>query len=118
MDIDGTSLREVLDAADTAFAVTDRRCHVRWVNRGMADLLELAPDQCHGRSLPTLLVGAPESQHTGLVLSFRTGEDHRWLEVRCDLLPETSPDGGKTASPRPNATSGRKPSSAWPTRTR
>jgi diguanylate cyclase (GGDEF)-like protein len=87
MDIDSASLSEVLDAADTAFAVTDQRCRVRWVNRVMADLLELVPDQCAGRSLPALLVGAPEGPHTGLVLSLRVGEDqHVWLEVRCDPL--------------------------------
>ena len=89
MDIDSTSMSEVLDAVDVAFAVTDERCQVRWVNRLMADLLELDADQCVGRSLPALLAGAPEGPHEGLVLSVSTGEDrHRWLEVRCDPLPE------------------------------
>lgn len=89
MDIDSASLSEVLDAADTAFAVTDERCRVRWVNRVMADLLELSPEQCDGRSLPALLAGAPEGPHAGLVLSVRAGEDqHRWLEVRCDPLQD------------------------------
>jgi diguanylate cyclase (GGDEF)-like protein len=87
MDIDGTSMSEVLDAADTAFALTDQRCQVRWVNRGMAALLELEPDQCTGRSLPALLAGIPEGPNSGLVLSVRVGENrHRWLEVRCDAL--------------------------------
>ncbi|TDV43624.1 putative bifunctional diguanylate cyclase/phosphodiesterase [Actinophytocola oryzae] len=89
MDIDGTSMGEVLDTADTALAVTDERCQVRWVNRAMADLLELEPRQCAGRSLPALLAGASEGPHPGLVLSVRTGEDrHTWLEVRCDPLNE------------------------------
>lgn len=87
MDIDSASLSEVLDTADTAFAVTDTRGRLRWVNRVMADLLELEPDQCSGRSLTALLAGAPEGPHTGLVLSLRVGEDqHLWLEVRCDPL--------------------------------
>lgn len=89
MDIDGTALSEVLDAVDVAFAITDEHCQVRWVNGLMADLLELLPEQCVGRSLPALLVGAPEGPNTGLVLSVTVGEDrHRWLEVRCDPLHE------------------------------
>jgi diguanylate cyclase (GGDEF)-like protein len=89
MDIDGTSMGEVLDAADVAFAVTDERGLIRWVNRVMADLLELTAEQSHGRSLPALLAGAPEGPHAGLVLSVRTAADqHRWLEVRCDPLDE------------------------------
>jgi len=87
MDTDGTSLAEVLDAADTAFAVTDQRCRVRWLNRFMAELLELTPDQCIDRSLPALLVGAPDGPQDGVVLSQRSGADgHRWLEVRCSQL--------------------------------
>ncbi|MFL6122808.1 putative bifunctional diguanylate cyclase/phosphodiesterase, partial [Actinophytocola sp.] len=89
MDIDGISVSEVLDAADVAFAITDQRCQVRWVNRVMADLLELAPALCGGRSVPALVGGAPQSPHTGLVLSVRVGEGrHRWLEVRCDTLDD------------------------------
>jgi diguanylate cyclase (GGDEF)-like protein len=94
MDTDGTSLSEVLDAADTAFAVTDTGCRVRWLNRVMADLLALTPEQCVGRSLPALLVGAPEGPGDGegadsVVVSLRTGTDeHRWLEVRCTQLNE------------------------------
>jgi diguanylate cyclase (GGDEF)-like protein len=89
MDTDGTSLAEVLDAADTAFAVTDPRCRVRWLNRQMAELLELTPDQCVGRSLPALLAGAPDCANDGVVLSVATGADqHRWLEVRCTPLEE------------------------------
>ena len=89
MDTDGTSLAEVLDAADTAFAVTDPRCRVRWLNRQMAELLELTPDQCVGRSLPALLAGAPDCANDGVVLSVATGADqHRWLEVRCTPLKE------------------------------
>ena len=84
MDTDGISLSEVLDAADTAFAVTDPRCRVRWLNPFMAELLDLTPEQCVGRSLPALLAGAPDGPHEGVVVSLRTGEDrHRWLEIRC-----------------------------------
>ncbi|MGB3443269.1 MAG: EAL domain-containing protein [Actinophytocola sp.] len=92
MDTDGTSLSEVLDAADTAFAVTDTRCCVRWLNRVMAELLALTPEQCVGRSLPALLVGAPDGpgerdSADSVVVSLRTGTDqHRWLEVRCTQL--------------------------------
>jgi len=92
MDTGDTSLAEVLDAADTAFAVTDQRCRVRWLNRFMAELLELTPDQCVGRSLPALLVGAPDGPQDGadgVVLSQRAGTDqHRWLEVRCSPLDD------------------------------
>lgn len=102
MDTDGTSLSEVLDAADTAFAVTDTRCRVRWLNRVMAELLALTPEQCLGRSLPALLAGAPDgpSDENGngngagnaadtVVVSLRTDTDeHRWLEVRCTQLNE------------------------------
>jgi diguanylate cyclase (GGDEF)-like protein len=92
MDTDSISLSEVLDAADTAFAVTDTRCRVRWLNRVMADLLALTPDQCIGRSLTALLAGAPEEPSAddtgdGVLVSLRTGADqHRWLEVRCTQL--------------------------------
>jgi len=84
-----TSLAEVLDAADTAFAVTDQRCRVRWLNRFMAELLNLSVDQCQGRSLPALLAGAPDSPHEGTVISQRGANGaHRWLEVRCDALDD------------------------------
>jgi diguanylate cyclase (GGDEF)-like protein len=84
-----TSLAEVLDAADTAFAVTDQRCRVRWLNRLMAELLNLTVDQAQGRSLPALLAGAPDGPHEGTVISQRTPSGgHRWLEVRCDTLDD------------------------------
>ncbi|MCT2581691.1 EAL domain-containing protein [Actinophytocola sp. S1-96] len=78
-------LDAVLDAADAGFAITDRRGHLRWVTRLMADLLDLTVDQCTGRSLPALLTGAPDTPHDGLVISqsTRDGTDQRWLEVRC-----------------------------------
>lgn len=89
MDSDSTSLTEVLDAADTAFAVTDTRCRVRWLNPGMADLLGLAPEQAKDRELPALLSGAPDSAHDGVVVSLTSGEDkHRWLEIRCTELAD------------------------------
>ncbi len=89
MSSDHPSLDEVLDAADTAFAVTDQRCRVRWLNRMMAELLDLTREQAHGRSLPALLAGAPDSPHDGLVISQRSGEETlRWLEVKCSQLDE------------------------------
>jgi diguanylate cyclase (GGDEF)-like protein len=94
MDTDGISLSEVLDAADTAFAVTDTTCRVRWLNSLMADLLALTPEQAVGRSLPALLAGAPDCPNEGAtadaaVVSLRVGDDqHRWLEVRCTQLNE------------------------------
>ncbi len=94
MDSDSTSLNEVLDAADTAFAVTDTRCRVRWLNHLMADLLALTPEQATGRSLPALLAGAPDGpgddgEAASVVLSIKTGADeHRWLDVRCTRLNE------------------------------
>lgn len=88
-------LAAVLDAAGTAFAVTDPRCRVRWVNRPMAELLDLTAEQSVGRSLPALLAGAPdgpqrdsEDSH-GAVISLATSDGgHRWLEVRCTTLAE------------------------------
>ncbi len=94
METDGISLSEVLDAADTAFAVTDTTCRVRWLNSLMADLLALTPEQAVGRSLTALLAGAPEGPNEGTtadtaVVSLRVGDDqHRWLEVRCTQLNE------------------------------
>jgi len=97
MTTDGVSRAEMLDAvldtADTAFAVTDLRGRVRWVNRLMAEILDLTVDQCLDRSLPTLLVGAPEGPHEGVVLSQAVtspaaGAEHRWLEVRCTVFAE------------------------------
>jgi diguanylate cyclase (GGDEF)-like protein len=81
-------LDAVLDTADTAFAVTDLRGRVRWVNRLMAEILDLTVEQCVGRSLPTLLTGAPDGPHDSVVM-FQTADDrHRWLEVRCTALTD------------------------------
>ncbi|HEY7592523.1 MAG TPA: EAL domain-containing protein [Actinophytocola sp.] len=82
-------LAAVLDAADTAFAVTDPRGRVRWVNKRMADLLDLTVEQLASRSLPALLAGIPtEPGPDGVVISLAAGEDgHRWLEARCTELP-------------------------------
>jgi diguanylate cyclase (GGDEF)-like protein len=92
MTTDGIShvemLDAVLDTADTAFAVTDLRGRVRWVNRLMAEILDLTVEQCLDRSLPTLLVGAPDGPHEGVVISQAADEDLRWLEVRCTPLGE------------------------------
>lgn len=89
MSTDSTSLEEVLDAADTAFAVTDQRCRIRWLNRYMAELLELTIEQSLGRSLTALLAGAPDGPHDGVVISQRLGVDrHCWLEVRCSPLED------------------------------
>src|SRR2546423_15263689 len=71
MSTDSPSLAEVLDATDTAFAVTDQRCRVRWLNPAMAELLGLSVEQAVGRSLPALLARAPEGPHDGMVVSFR-----------------------------------------------
>jgi diguanylate cyclase (GGDEF)-like protein len=101
MSTDSPSPAEVLDATDAAFAVTDQRCRVRWVNRMMAELLGLTVEQAVGRSLPALFAGAPEGPHDGVVVSFRLvsasacqrggpGPDAelRWLEIRCTALPD------------------------------
>ncbi|GAB3448384.1 hypothetical protein GCM10027436_41460 [Actinophytocola sediminis] len=91
--IDGIShvemLDAVLDTSDTAYAVTDLRGRVRWANRLMAEILDLTVDQCVERSLPTLLIGAPEGPHDGVVLSQAADAEHRWLEVRCTVFGDT-----------------------------
>ncbi|MEV4320506.1 EAL domain-containing protein [Actinocrispum sp. NPDC049592] len=85
---DSASVGEVLAASDIAFAVTDQRCRVKWVNPRMAALLGLSPEQSSGRSLPALLAGAPESPSAAdVVVSWRSGDEHRWLEVSCSALP-------------------------------
>ncbi|GAB3889061.1 hypothetical protein GCM10029964_057820 [Kibdelosporangium lantanae] len=86
---DSASVGEVLAASDVAFAVTDQRCRVKWVNPRMAELFGLSPEQSVGRSLPALLAGAPESPTDGLpgvVVSWQGPDDHRWLEITCQLL--------------------------------
>ena len=82
-------LAAVLDSADTAFAVTDPRGRVRWVNKPMAELLELTAEQAANRSLPALIAGLPaEPAPEGVLLSLATGDGgHRWLEARCSELP-------------------------------
>jgi len=82
-------LAAVLDAADTAFAVTDPRGRVRWVNQPMAKLLDLTAEQAANRSLPALIAGIPiEPTPEGVLLSLATGAgEHRWLEARCTALP-------------------------------
>lgn len=90
MSTDSPSPAEVLDASDTAFAVTDQRCRVRWCNRMMAELLELTVEQSIGRSLPALFAGAPDGPHDGVVVSLRgaEGAEPRWLDIRCTALPD------------------------------
>ncbi|HEV7650237.1 MAG TPA: EAL domain-containing protein [Actinophytocola sp.] len=82
-------LAAVLDASDTAFAVTDPRGRVRWVNQPMAKLLDLTPEQAANRSLPALIAGLPiEPAPEGVLLSLATvAGEHRWLEARCTALP-------------------------------
>src|SRR5262245_20927147 len=82
-------LAAVLDAAETAFAVTDPRGRVRWVNQPMAELLDLTVEQAANRSLPALIAGLPlEPGPEGVLISLATGEgEHRWLEARCTELP-------------------------------
>src|SRR4051794_10365423 len=82
-------LAAVLDAADTAFAVTDPRGRVRWVNQPMAKLLDLTAEQAANRSLPALIAGIPiEPAPEGVLISLATGAgEHRWLEARCTALP-------------------------------
>src|SRR6266496_592776 len=82
-------LAAVLDAADTAFAVTDPRGRVRWVNKPMAELLDLTAEQATNRSLPALLAGIPDEPRTdGILISLATPEGtHRWLEAHCTELP-------------------------------
>ena len=82
-------LAAVLDAADTAFAVTDPRGRIRWVNQPMAKLLDLTAEQAANRSLPALIAGIPiEPAPEGVLLSLATGTgEHRWLEARCTELP-------------------------------
>jgi diguanylate cyclase (GGDEF)-like protein len=87
---DSASVGEVLAASDVAFAVTDLRCRVKWVNPRMAELFGLSPEQSVGRSLPALLAGAPESPTDGVpgvVVSWQGPDDHRWLEMTCQALP-------------------------------
>ncbi|HEY0448153.1 putative bifunctional diguanylate cyclase/phosphodiesterase [Actinophytocola sp.] len=95
MSTDSTSRAEVLtavldavlEATDTAFAVTDPSGRVRWANRAMTELLDLTVEQATGRSLPALLAGAPDEPHDGVVISLATADGgHRWLEVRCSAL--------------------------------
>ncbi len=82
-------LAAVLEAADTAFAVTDPRGRIRWTNRPMDELLGLTGEQAANRSLPALLAGVPgEPAADGVVLSLATvNGGHRWVEVRCIGLP-------------------------------
>jgi diguanylate cyclase (GGDEF)-like protein len=86
---DSASVGEVLAASDIAFAVTDQRCRVKWVNPRMAELFGLSAEQSVGRSLPALLAGAPESPTDGLpgvVVSWQAEDEHRWLEITCATL--------------------------------
>ncbi|HWM03688.1 MAG TPA: sensor domain-containing diguanylate cyclase, partial [Actinophytocola sp.] len=87
-------LTAVLDASGTAFAVTDTGCRLLWVNRPMAELLDLTAEQSLGRSLPALLTGAPDEPREdvdapGVVVSLATPDGgHRWLEVHCTHLDD------------------------------
>ena len=82
-------LAAVLDATDTALALTDPRGRIRWVNQPMADLLDLTAEQAANRSLPALIAGIPtEPGPDGVIISLAAGEgEHRWLEARCTALP-------------------------------
>jgi diguanylate cyclase (GGDEF)-like protein len=82
-------LAAVLDATDTALALTDPRGRLRWINQPMAELLDLTAEQATSRSLPALLAGIPtEPGPDGVIISRATGEgEHRWLEARCTALP-------------------------------
>jgi diguanylate cyclase (GGDEF)-like protein len=83
-------LAAVLDASDTAFAVTDPRGRIRWVNQPMATLLDLTVEQAANRSLPALIAGLPAEPGPDVELISRTtGEgEHHWLEARCTELPD------------------------------
>jgi diguanylate cyclase (GGDEF)-like protein len=82
-------LAAVLDASDAAYAVTDPRGRVRWINKPMAELLDLTPGQAANRSLPALIAGVPDGPAAdGAIISRATGDgEHRWLEARCTALP-------------------------------
>ncbi len=82
-------LAAVLDASDAAYAVTDPRGRVRWINKPMAELLDLTPGQAANRSLPALIAGVPDGPGAdGAIISLATGDgEHRWLEARCTALP-------------------------------
>ncbi|HET9141603.1 putative bifunctional diguanylate cyclase/phosphodiesterase [Actinophytocola sp.] len=94
MSTDSPALAEVLDATDAAFAVTDQRGRVRWLNRVMAQLVGLTAEQGVDRSLPALLPGAPEAPHPGVVVPFRPSgtdgveDEPAWLDIRCTALTE------------------------------
>jgi diguanylate cyclase (GGDEF)-like protein len=100
MSVDSLPLADVLDATDTAFAVTDQRSRVRWANRVMAELFGLTVEQSLDRSLPALFGGIPEGPYDSLVVSFRKVDadacrkggprpngQHMWLDIRCTALP-------------------------------
>ncbi|SDC09419.1 putative bifunctional diguanylate cyclase/phosphodiesterase [Actinokineospora iranica] len=81
-----TAPAEVVAATDTAFALTDHRGQIRWVNPAMTALLGLTAAQSVDRSLTALLAGAPDApRETDVVISFPLpdGAGHRWLEIRC-----------------------------------
>src|ERR1044072_4080247 len=82
-------LAAVLDATDTALALTDPRGRLRWINQTMAELLDLTAEQATSPPLPALLAGIPtEPGPDGVIISRATGEgEHRWLEARCTALP-------------------------------
>src|ERR1044072_3316884 len=72
-------LAAVLDATDTALALTDPRGRVRWIKQPMAELLDLTAQQA---TPPT------DPGPAGLIIPRATGEgEHRWLEARCTALP-------------------------------
>ncbi|RJQ66213.1 EAL domain-containing protein [Pseudonocardiaceae bacterium YIM PH 21723] len=90
---DDVTHRDVLQTVETGYAVTDSRGRLRWVNKALAELVELPADQAVGHSLPALLPGVPDSPDAApVVLSApaRTG-GQRWLEVRCSRVIR---DGG------------------------
>ncbi|GAA3059111.1 putative bifunctional diguanylate cyclase/phosphodiesterase [Actinokineospora globicatena] len=76
----------VLATTDTAFALTDHRGHISWLNPSMSALLGLTAEQSIGRALTALLAGAPDGPRgTDVVVSIPLpdGGGHRWLEIRC-----------------------------------
>ena len=84
----GEAASDVLAASDIAYAVTDTRNTMTWVNPALCKLLGLDADGCAGRSLTALLAGAPEGPNEGVIVYCPDvgGGQHRWLDVSCTAL--------------------------------